>query len=583
MGEGDGSVASAMVLGIKKGMDAGTKLLYQDAGIAHVLAISGLHITFIGMALWKLLGKLGLPKILAASCCLGILLLYGRTVGMGISTKRALWMFGLALAAKLVRRTPDTLTSLACCACILLVRNPVQVLDSSFWLSFTAVAGAALLVPVLCEEGIHRPDREEGTIRKGIRGVKKSAVASFGISLFMLPVLLSCFYKWNPWSVLANLIVLPLLGVLLLWLFVLAAVGLLLEMPFGAAAAAGGLRLLALPAQGIFLVYRVICQVTLRLPGSGLRTGLPQTWQLLLFAAGVTALLLWGKKLPPAPRMACAVLLAAVFMVRLPGKLTVTMLDVGQGECVCVETPKHHVYLLDAGSSSHKNVGQYQIVPFLEYSGVRRVEGIFVSHWDADHVNALGQLLEWAKKERIGIGALFLPDTEWEDEGLKQLLFLAQDYGVEVARIRAGQTMRDGDAVFSCLHPYVGGSYGDRNGISAVIKLEYGSFGALFTGDLEEEGENWLLETYGKEILDCSLLDAGHHGAANATTEEFLETVNPQAVLISCGRNNSYGHPDQKTLSRITKSGAAYYVTARDGAVTVRVGKKGMTVMVFAS
>ncbi len=589
LGEADGSVASAMALGIKKGMDAGTKLLYQDAGIAHVLAISGLHITFIGMALWKFLEKCRLPKILAALCCVSVLVLYGKTVGMGISTKRALWMFALMLAAGLARRTPDTLTSLACAACILLVRNPAQISDSGFWLSFSAVAGAVLLVPVLQEEGIKRPGREEGRVLRGMRAVKKSVTASFGISLFMLPVLLSCFYKWNPWSVLANLIVLPLLGALLLCLFVLASAGLVFDLaaaaglPFGAPVSVRVLRLLALPARGIFWAYREICRATVRLPGSGLRAGVPEPWQLLLFAAGVTALLLWGKKLPPKPRMACAVLLAAVFMVRLPGKLTVTMLDVGQGECVCVETAGHHVYLLDAGSSSQKNAGQYQIIPFLEYSGVRRLEGIFVSHWDADHVNALGQLLEWAKKGQVGIGGLYLPDTTMEDGGLEELLSLAQTYAVRVERIRAGQELRDGETVFRCLHPCAGKTYADRNGSSAVIRLEHGSFGALFTGDLEADGEAWLLETYGDGSLDCSLLDAGHHGAANATTEEFLEAVNPQAVLISCGRNNSYGHPDQKTLSRIAASGAAYYVTARDGAVTVRVDGKGMTVSRFGS
>lgn len=578
LGEADGAVASAMVLGIKKDMDVQLKTLYQDAGIAHVLAISGLHITLIGMAFFRFLKKLHIPLFPAALLSSLVLLAYGKMVGMSVSTQRALIMFFLALIAQLLKRTPDTVTSLTIAACLILFKNPGQLLDSGFQLSFLAVAGAAAIVPVLQEKGIRAPEHENGKWKKLLKGAEKSLTASLGITLFMLPAMLYHFYKWNPWSVFANLIVIPLMGVLLLWLLILAiACWLLSPMRHGLFF----LKLLALPAQGIFRLYEEICRIVLKLPCSSLHTGAPDVWQVLLFEAGIAALLLFGKKVPQKPRMMYAVCLSMIFMVRLPGKLTITMLDVGQGECVSVETRQHHVYLLDAGSSSRKKVGQYQIIPFLEYSGVRCLEGIFISHWDADHVNALEEIFEWGRTEHVEVKKLFLPDISLVDDGLEELLLLTEEYGIGIEHIRAGQSFADHKMELSCLHPYQGETATDRNAASMVLKLTYGEFSALFTGDLEKEGEEWLTEHYRERELDCALFDAGHHGSENASTQRLLEAVTPRAVLISCGKNNSYGHPAPETLARIDAVGAACYVTAQSGAVKVTVEKDGMKIRTF--
>ena len=134
---------------------------------------------------------------------------------------------------------------------------------------------------------------------------------------------------------------------------------------------------------------------------------------------------------------------------------------------------------------------------------------------------------------------------------------------------------------FYCLHPYEGETAADRNQVSLVWKLEYGDFSALFTGDLQTEGEQWMVEQYGNRMLDCDLLDAGHHGAANASSQAFLEAASPAAVLISCGKNNRYGHPSADTLERIGRQGAAVYVTADSGALLVRVRKGKMRVTGF--
>lgn len=580
LGEEDGGIASAMILGVKKGMDAEIKALYQGAGIAHLLAISGLHITMIGMGLFLLLRRIRMPLMPSAFIAAVFLVLYGQMTGMGVSTRRAVLMFFLMLAALLLKRTSDLPTSLAVAACVILIPEPGYWKDPGFQLSFAAVSGVAAAVPVLQETGQKPPGSRKGWAAAFKKSLYQSVTASLGITLVMLPVLLMHYYEWNPWSVAANLVVIPLMSLLLPLLLLLAGIGFLYPAipciyPI--------LQAAALPAKGIFLLYKGICRFILWLPGSSLHTGMPKLWQLVLFAAGLTALLLFGKKLRPAVRLPLAFLLTMIFLVRLPGQLRITMLDVGQGECICVETTAHHIYLLDAGSTSKSRTGQYQIVPFLKYSGVRRIQGIFISHWDEDHVNGLEDVLSWAKAGRVKVERLLLPDTALEDEALKDLLFLAEQYQIPVERIAAGQTMQDQRMKFTCLHPYKGETVTDRNQTSAVLKMEYGGFTALFTGDLEGEGENWLTGRWKGEMLDCDVLTAGHHGSANATGSELLEAVSPQAVLISCGKNNRYGHPAPDTIRRLEEADIPWFVTAQRGAITVTVKKDGVTLSSYSS
>ncbi len=582
LGEEDGALAAAMVLGEKKEVDAGIRALYKAAGISHLLAISGLHISLIGMGVFRLLQKARLPVWCAAPAAFFILFFYGVMTGMGVSVTRAILMFGLLLAARLLGRTADPITNLALAALGILLFHPAYSRDVGFRLSFSAVAGICMVTPVLQETGnrsnraLYRPAWLRGLGKSLFSGV----TASLGVTLATLPFLLYGYFQWNPWSVLANLIVIPLMGVLLPLLFLLAGVGLIAQRFLFCQPVVCGI---ALAARGIFFLYKGICRGVLRLPGSVLHTGAPSGWQTAVYFAGLAALVWRGRRIGPALRLTLAALLTYVFLIRLPGNLRITMLDVGQGESVCVETPRHAFWLLDAGSSSKEKTGEFQIVPFLKYSGARALEGIFISHWDEDHVNALEDIFSWAQRERVKIGRLFLPDTDLEDEKLEEILALARRFEVKTERLRAGTRMETEALMVSCLHPEKGRPAADRNDSSLVLRLEAGAFSALFTGDLQEEGERRLVQACREKELDCDLLDAGHHGAANATGEELLQAVRPRILLISCGENNRYGHPAKETLDRVRNAGIPYYVTASCGAVTVEVSRDGLHIGTFLS
>ena len=620
LGEKNGATASAMVLGRKKGMDSEVKALYQGAGISHLLAISGLHLSLIGAGLFGLLKKVRLPVALSAGISTWILIVYAQLTGMGISTRRALVMF---LAAGLLKRTPDLPTSLAVAALLLLVPKPQRILDAGFQLSFSAVLGIAVMIPVLQDgweeaapslrvtDGVAGWNLVRAAIARACRLLRKNILAGLGITMTMLPFLLIHFYEWSPWSVLLNLAVIPLMGILLPCLIGLQLVARLtalahcLELPQ---------HLLCAAIEAIFSCYEQLCRFTTALPGSILHTGYP-TWQALTaYTIGLIALAVSGKKLRPHLRLAAAVCLMGIFLIRLPGELNVTMLDVGQGECVGIETREHHVYLVDAGSTSKKKIGQYQIIPWLKYIGTRSVEGIFITHWDEDHIGAVGELLEWSKSSRVKIRRIFLPDVALKDEVLETLLQRIEEAEVSVEYLSAGEHMTDGALQISCLHPYAKKVPEDRNDASLVLRLSQGDFQMLLTGDLEKSGEDWLVEqarpaveqpqpagqeqalprapstqsaaqeqalpcvpstqSAAQNPLRCTILDAGHHGASNATGEALLDLAQPELVLISCGKNNRYGHPAPETLKRLEERGIRWYSTAEVGAIQVHVGKK---------
>lgn len=608
LGEKNGATASAMVLGRKKGMDSEVKALYQGAGISHLLAISGLHLSLIGAGLFGLLKKVRLPVALSAGISTWILIVYAQLTGMSISTRRALVMFLLFLAAGLLKRTPDLPTSLAVAALLLLVPKPQRILDAGFQLSFSAVLGIAGMIPVLQDgwedaapslrvtDGVAGWNIAQAVIVRACRLLRKNILAGLGITMTMLPFLLIHFYEWSPWSVLLNLAVIPLMGILLPCLIGLQLVARLtalvhcLELPQ---------HLLCAAIEAIFSCYEQLCRFTTALPGSILHTGYP-TWQALaVYTIGLIALAVSGKKLRPHLRLAAAVCLMGIFLIRLPGELNVTMLDVGQGECVGIETREHHVYLVDAGSTSKKKTGQYQIIPWLKYIGTRSVEGIFITHWDEDHISAVGELLEWSKSSRVKIRRIFLPDVALKDEVLETLLQQIEEANVSVEYLSAGEHMTDGALQISCLHPYAKKVPEDRNDASLVLRLSQGDFQMLLTGDLEKSGEDWLVEqarpaveqphpagqeqalpcapstqSAAQNSLRCTILDAGHHGASNATGEALLDLAQPELVLISCGKNNRYGHPAPETLKRLEERGIRWYSTAEVGAIQVHVGKK---------
>lgn len=298
-----------------------------------------------------------------------------------------------------------------------------------------------------------------------------------------------------------------------------------------------------------------------------------------------------------------------ILAVRPSDRDRVIFLDVGQGDCCLVQTSSGENYLFDCGSSSRSGVGRYVLLPCLKYYGIHSIDAVFVSHPDTDHMNGVTELLELAEENGIEIKQLILPAIEKEarKEEFEELLDAAgyndaaaltakvnemkeggkiQDAvwqeKIRVAYLEAGESWECGSVRFTCLHPAKGYSAENANAYSQCIYACFDTFSLLLTGDVEEEGEKALLESLReRQISDVTILKVAHHGSRNSTSAELLAQIEPKLAIISCGKNNRYGHPHAELLERLRQTGCTVLQTSEVGAVTVQKEGSGVKVWGF--
>lgn len=555
--EGDAALLKAMLLGDKSAPDAETKALYAVSGIMHILAVSGMHITFLGLGLHRLLRRAGLPVVPSALAAGAVMVLYGMMIGLPVSAVRAIGMFLLRLAAECIGRSYDALTALFVCAAVMLIKEPLYLCHAGFLLSFLAVYAAVALKPAV---------KPEGKLPPFLDGF----FVSLSIAVFTLPVQLYFYYEAPVYAVFFNLAVIPLAGIVLALGAAALAVSFLLP---------GLAALMAIPVRLIFSAYAAGSRFLGSLPGSLWTGGRPKAWQIIGFYL-VTGLLLGGKKLKWKFKM--GLLCGAVLLLSANGgsRLRITFLDVGQGDGICLEMPDGSAWLCDGGSTSVQGVGAYRLEPFLKSRGIACLDGIFVSHSDADHTNGVEELL---LRGRIKTKLLILPCTEKrQNGGFEGLLALAEERGIPVLWMKAGMEWESGGVSVRCLHPAADFQGEDNNAASQVLYVSYGNFSMLLTGDVGGEGEALLLQRMQAEgTAGLSVLKAAHHGSKYSMGEAFLGFTAPRFAVISAGKNNLYGHPHKELLERLRICGAEIMVTYETGAVMIETDGETMRVEGF--
>ncbi len=581
--EKEASVMSALLLGDKSELDAELEGLYKRNGILHILSISSLHITIIGMSVYKLFRRAGLP--IGAAACAGsvLLLLYGGMTGFGVSACRAIGMYLLRMLAELLGRTYDMVIALGVLAAVMVTVNPYYLRHSGFLLSFASVFGIGVVYQNLLPKRAEPPGKRS-MWTKLKKSLTQSRLASLSITLTTLPLQRWFYYEAPSYSVLLNLLVLPFMKPLMI-------IGLL-------AMCLPGLGFLSWMDCLILRGYELLCGCFDKLPFHVWNPGRPQRWQIVMYY-GILAGAVWlagrrehksghgqkkgcGGRRPSekahglaAKLFTVAALSAAVLLLGLrpPSENRVVFLDVGQGDCILVRTASGENYLFDCGSSNRSSVGRYVLLPFLKYSGIHKLDAVFLSHPDADHINGAMELFSLSEENSIQIGQLVLPAVkEAEREAQFRDLVRAAGQAVTVRCLAAGDSWQCGGAGFLCLHPEAGWPAADENAYSLCVYVRFEeNVSLLLTGDVEGAGEEALIKELKERGIEAvTILKTAHHGSRNATSQAFLEQVSPRIAVISCGRNNRYGHPHEELLERLEGCGTRVYLTPESGAITVR-------------
>ena len=590
--EGSATILTGMLFGSREYLPDSTYEEFQENGTAHILSVSGLHVGVIYAGMTVLLGRRRRSRGGTAAIAAG-LILYAFLASFSVSVTRAVWMIFLALAAEKLHRRYDMLSAACVTASFLLVRQPALVHSTGFLLSFSAVVSLAV-----AGNGLNRlPEPASAPVK----AIWKTFLPVTAIQIGMVPLNACLFHYFSLAAFLANLPVIFLSAVIIPLGMV---TGLLSLLP-------GPGLLFILPARCCAFLAETMCWFNdLTGLGGRLSWNVPAPsgfmilgFYLLLYLLFSEHSLIFGldrKKL----KAAGAVMLAMFLLTALQTQLRpdAVFVDVGQGDCIHLRTRDGKNYLVDGGGStfSDYDVGKKVVVPYLLANGVGHLDGVFVSHMDADHYKGLTGVMEEMKVKRV----LIYEGYENCLEETMEKLGLEENERTEVVLLSGKERLRLGrGAQLDILFPreyvplvyeeeegYGDAGHGkpagegetDLNSASLVMMAEMRGVRILLTGDLGEEQEGQLAEEMSGG-LRCDILKVAHHGSQYSSSEVFLEAVRPRAAVIQVGANNRFGHPAWQTLERLEGTGARVFRTDRDGAVLLRAGRKRFTLTGFRS
>lgn len=472
LSEKESGALIAMLLGEKYLLGDKIKTLYQQNGISHILAISGLHISLIGMFVFTLLKHLKIPIFISTFLTIFILYCYGVLTGFSVSTNRAVVMMVIMLLATLLGKTYDMLSAMSLSALIILLQNPLQILSAGFLLSYGAILGIALILP--CFRQLFE--------KKNV--ILESLYVSTSAQLATAPMIAYFYFQLPLYGIVVNLIILPFVTILTLTSILAGILG-VIYLPLGIFFVGG--------ANYILRFYEWICKIGSALPWNLITVGRPGMVQLILYVI-ILGIFLWIVKRYN-KKISCLLPLLASLLLMLPQSnagLRVVFLDVGQGDAIYMNYENRISILVDGGSSDVMNVGKYRLKPFLLSQGTDELTYVVMTHADGDHISGLNELME---EGQIRIKNLVLPKIREKDEGYLKMEALALQKGIQILYCKAEDKIMDKELKMFCLHPGEAVNPLDTNSYSAVFSVRYKEFDLLLTGDLGQEQEPSVLQS----------------------------------------------------------------------------------------
>jgi competence protein ComEC len=587
------TVFLAMVLGQRDNMPATLQNDFRDAGVAHLLVVSGLNVGFIAVSAlygWRQLLRTlrsRLPRAwvpgwrptpVAALLSWPPTLLYCCMVGWDVPTTRAAVMVGSYLLALSLDRTRDTLYALLLAAALLLVPDPEALFDLSFQLSFGAVMAILLASRSLGMLPLCADDPSEGssplpmTLQQRMQqwGHRGWAYVLINTAAYLgtVPILVSAFRTLPTFGIIANLLLVPLAGVL-----VPAGVAALILLTLWPAVAPWVFAGLQVPLVWIVALTSRIAD----LPRATLFLASPSWLMLVSFYGLLGSLLFWPRW---RWRWECAGLCALLvvlggswqYMATRPHQLRVTFLDVGSGDAIFVQIPGSHHLLIDGGGTydGRFDIGAQVIAPFLRDHYVRRFDLLALTHPHPNHARGLVSVLQQFPAQH-----LLTNGTPLTTGYLRELLAAGSRWGTRHHTALTGPRHWHWERLqLTVLSPPATEEQHattwqpqEENDRSLVLRLQYGTVRLLLTGDIQHTTERWLLAQNADVRAD--ILQVPHHGSKTSTLPAFVQRVQPRDGIISLGTGNPYGHPHPRVLDTLTAQQVRVWRTDAHGAITI--------------
>lgn len=539
-------LVASLLLGMDQVRDD-DRYLFQSSGTVHILAISGLHVGLVAGLIFGILKRLRVKQRISATVVMVLVSIYCIYTGGHLSTIRATLMILIYLGHLLLYRKYDKHVSVAVAFLLIIWTNPFQMTSVGFLLSFGAVLSIFYITPALKRGFLKGEGYFIGTIRVMV-----------AVQLGITPILVYFFYHIPVYSLLGNLLLLPLLSLVILS----ASLG--IGMTYIHLTLAK-----AITGTGFWVVNYMLKTVSFidALPLSYWNVGQPSIVILILYYSALFCFLIGRRKL--LTLALCMLVVVMVTQVTLRPELTIDMMDVGNGDAVFVRS-QGQVMLIDGGGMVGRegdNIGRKVLLPFMAKKGIRKIDTVVISHFDFDHMYGIIELLE----EGFPIDRILVsrPYLYYENQLATSLLTMAQNQGIEIYYIGQGDKIELGPLSFKVLYPPDDFDTEDNNQMSLVMLMVYKDFEMVFTGDMLAEDEEILLDIAHEDLENVDVLKVAHHGSKTSSSQGFLETLSPSLSMVSVGRSNIYGHPAREVSQRLVTYSDDVVMTKDLGQITL--------------
>jgi len=551
-------VMTGLILGDRSGIDDELKDRFQEIGVIHILAVSGLHVGYIYLILSFLATGLnirGKGQFWVVTC--GLCFYMGLT-GFTTSVIRASLMAILYSWGKMREKSISTWNIISGVAVIILAVDPMQLFTPGFLLSFGAVWGILFTYPRLKQLDSHFPRWESMRKNRAIRTVTDLIMVTTGAQIgTFIPVAL--YFKFFPvWGFLANLLIVFLAGLAVIS-GILTIITSFLVTGFASILGDAGWGILWTVNKFGELIYLLPFR---KLPLGGLSTiAVIVLFLLLVFWIWSVGKYLMDKAISLTLLFTCTLVWSSVFT---PDRVTITFLDVDQGDS-CVIQNGNHTILVDAGYGGFgRDMGKSVILPFLRHEGITHIDLLVMSHPHSDHIGGVPAVLE-----SIPVRTIWDSYSDYRSQVYLRIQELSDQKRIAVEQVRPGEIYQLGTMTLTCIYPSkrIGENVRNINNASIVFRLDHGKNSVLFVGDLEDEGEDRVSKL--KTVDHMDVIKIGHHGSITSSSDKFCKKVQPSVGIISLGRDNKFGHPSQTVIQRWEHVGTNLYRTDQTGAVTL--------------
>ena len=555
-----------VMLGYTEQIDENIRQDFSASNISHVLAVSGMHISYIILLVTnctqKILGKRS-SKIIASV----VLVAYMFITGFSVSVVRAGVMGILSCMSFIVYRKSDTLNNISISALLTLVNNPYSITGMSFLLTYGGTLGIIYFKPIVEKiiKNIKIRNRKWKyvflKIQRKCEKIIEIIAVSLSAQIVIAPIMILTFNTLGIGFLLTNLLLNCVIGIIVMGGFIQILIS-FLSIDIGISLA----KLIEIPTYGLLLISKINL--------GNFKVITPNFNQIILYYLLIFLLRylyiifhsknctptqvrikniihLFKYKLRPYFKKISIIVICMIFMIicirKLPHDLEIYFIDVGQGDSTLIVTPNNKKILIDGGGSQSYDVGKNTLIPYLLDRKINKLDYVIISHFDQDHVGGILSVLKEMKVEKVVIG------KQGEiSEQYNHFCKIIKEKQIPVLMVQKGDIVSvDKDVKIRVLFP-TSDLIQDNilNNNSLVFKFEYKVFKILFTGDIEAIAEEQLLKLHEKAKLKANILKVAHHGSKTSSTERFIEAVDPEIVLIGVGENNKFGHPNSTVINK---------------------------------